>query len=418
MTTGKGLLAMLTVAASAAAQVPPDPAALLSQAEAALKQYRTVQFSLDRTIEVRFAATRKRLTDRTSVVFANPDRLRIESKGQIANHLLVSDTGGTWIYDTDTKSYGKIPAVMDLTLSVSSLGLPIAPGVALMPLMPAIVSQETIMLDGQKHDCWIVQGSGQGEFGGGDYQEPVWTLWLDKKSGIELKSTFSARLMINGAWCQMDFTSVKHSLKLNTPVPESRFTFAVPRNGKEGSLGQVIGGSDLFFDASVSGKLNLADMAIQVGDKPLEMEGHPLLLVYAPLWCEPCRQSMPTLERLHQEYMGQGLVVVQYTAAADLATLQKVIQSSSPVAYTLVYGPEDKGDFKISGYPTFVLVDKTGNVVGNQTGFGSKPGYDEAALRRLLMRAGLGRDASQRQESQTKSRKKKKNDKADRTPPL
>lgn len=396
----------------------PDGAALLNQAEAALRQYRSIQFSLDRTLDVSFAAKRKRLTDRTSVVFANPGRMRIESKGKIANHLLVSETGGTWIYDVDAKRYWKIPAIMDLSLSVASTGLPIAPGVALMSLNPVTIGEETVIVDGQKYNCWIVQSSGTGGIDGGEYKDPVWTQWLDKKSGLDLKSALSVRALVSGAWLQMDIRSVKRSLKLNAPVAESHFVFAAPGGAKEGNPGNLVGGSDLFFDASALGKLNLAEIAIQIGGKPVEMEGHTVLLAYAPLWCEPCRQSMPTLQRLYQEYMGQGLVVVQYTAAPDGASLEKLLQTSSPVTYPVVYGPELKGDLKISGYPTFVLVDKTGIVVGNQTGFGPGADYDEAALRRLLLRTGLGRDLNQRQEFQKKSKKKKKSDTAGGPPPL
>jgi thiol-disulfide isomerase/thioredoxin len=330
---------------------------------------------------------------------------------QLINQLLISDGGGSSIYDFSANAYWNVPAAMDLVTSVVSFGLPTQPGAALISMNAQTIGQEVITIDGQKHDCWVVQNSGEGRFGEDSsfsLRAPIWTIWLDKKLGIDLQSTFSARTQAGDLQGQLEIKAVKKSLRFNAAVADSRFSFPVAYRVKPGGAAELQK-SDLFIDSNIAGKLSVGTLTNERWDKPLEVAGHPVLLAYAPTWCQPCRQSMPVLGKLFQEFKNEGLVVVQYPAGENQTTLDQFL-ATSPVAYPMASGleAEAEGDFKVSGYPTFVMFDSAGKIVANQTGFANQPGYDETALRRMLARANLGRRPDTNPQSSKKAKKKTK----------
>ena len=336
----------------------------MGQAEAALKKYHTVEFSLDRTTDFIAVGKRKRFTDRVSVAFVNPGKLRMESHGQLLNQLVVSDGGNTSIFDFKAKAYWTLPAAMDLTSSVASLGFPARPGAALLSASPQTLGEEVLTIDGQRHDCWIVQDSGTGEFsvnGALSLREPVWTLWLDKKLGIDLQSTFSAALLVGAVQGRMEVKTVKKSLKLNADVAESRFTFPSPYRAKAGAAADLAE-ADFFIEPNMTGKLDSVVLTREGRDKPTELLGHPVLLAYAPTWCQPCRQSMAVLGKLYREHKDQGLIVVQYFVGEERIALEQFL-AKSPVEYEAVDQADAFADLKVSGYPTFIMFDKDGEIV-------------------------------------------------------
>jgi hypothetical protein len=117
---------------------------------------------------------------------------------------------------------------------------------------------------------------------------------------------------------------------------------------------------------------------------------------------------MSLLERLYQEYKDKGFLVIQVIGRDRPGALRS---DAPPVSYTTVV--EADLDLQVSGYPTFVMLDRDGNIVGNQTGFADRPGYDEAALRRILAEADVESIPAPRQNSPKSKKKMKALDKKD-----
>src|ERR1035438_1412904 len=83
---------------------------------------------------------------------------------------------------------------------------------------------EILEMDGQKHDCWVVEtkvGSMEiPQAAGAKVSDMVMTTWLDKKLGIDLQFAVSMKMEVAGNSIGMNQKMVKKNLKLDEPVPD------------------------------------------------------------------------------------------------------------------------------------------------------------------------------------------------------
>jgi len=110
-----------------------------------------------------------------------------------------------------------------------------------------------------------------------------------------------------------------------------------------------------------------------------------VLLDFWATWCVPCRASMPSVERISQEYKDQGLVVLGVDTGEDRDTVQQFLQKT-PMAYPAVLAGESGilEAYKVTAFPTFVLIGRDGKIAAYEVGFGG-----EGVLRGMLEKAGL-----------------------------
>jgi len=113
------------------------------------------------------------------------------------------------------------------------------------------------------------------------------------------------------------------------------------------------------------GKLSLADL-----------KGQVVMINFWATWCGPCRQEMPLLAQLHDQYEPLGFTMlgvnVEPDSAAAVAWLKGV-----PVTFPILFDTDSAvaGSFGVEGMPSSVLVDRNGQVRYIHRGY--KPG-DEA----------------------------------------
>jgi thiol-disulfide isomerase/thioredoxin len=123
--------------------------------------------------------------------------------------------------------------------------------------------------------------------------------------------------------------------------------------------------------------------------KLADFKGKIVLLDFWGYWCGPCVHSMPELAELHEKYKDKGLVIIAVHdgSATDIADMmaklerpKKEIWGGKDLPFLIALdsgkvGPGDtaygSGDttaaYGITGFPTQVLIDKDGNVVGRST---------------------------------------------------
>lgn len=101
---------------------------------------------------------------------------------------------------------------------------------------------------------------------------------------------------------------------------------------------------------------------------PQSFQGKPLLLDFWATWCVPCRESLPSLEKLYNEYKSKGLLLLSLDEdedpqkAADFWAQNHVPWSN----YHLDKLSADK--FPVHGIPYSVLVNSSGDIVFSQAG--------------------------------------------------
>lgn len=104
------------------------------------------------------------------------------------------------------------------------------------------------------------------------------------------------------------------------------------------------------------------------------LKGKVLLVDFWATWCGPCKAASPTMQKLHEKYAKDGLVVIganTYEQPKDRATAAAKYQKDHK--YTYVFTKEnDKlaSQLGARGIPFFVFVDRQGVVREVATGFG------------------------------------------------
>jgi cytochrome c biogenesis protein CcmG/thiol:disulfide interchange protein DsbE len=102
------------------------------------------------------------------------------------------------------------------------------------------------------------------------------------------------------------------------------------------------------------------------------LRGKPVLLDFWATWCEPCRESMPHVQALHDQFKEKGLMVlgIDTNEPAESAAKYFVDQKYS-FANLLGSGSDVIKNYGAEAIPRVVLIDRDGVVRYVHTGWGS-----------------------------------------------
>lgn len=90
------------------------------------------------------------------------------------------------------------------------------------------------------------------------------------------------------------------------------------------------------------------------------------------LWCFPCKQEMPGLSKLQQEYAGKGLKVVALANSSDGVKQIENFYKKNHINTLDIFIDGDNKNFKVfhlKGLPTSIIVNKNGEEVGHISGY-------------------------------------------------
>lgn len=114
-----------------------------------------------------------------------------------------------------------------------------------------------------------------------------------------------------------------------------------------------------------------------------DFKSKTILLDFWEVWCGPCIESMPKVEKLYEKYKNKGFRI--YGIVNDLKQLQsaKNLVRSKGIQFPILSGNAKlKIDYKFDGgVPMYVLIDKTGKVSWVSRGY---PGDMEKRIIRAL----------------------------------
>lgn len=99
-------------------------------------------------------------------------------------------------------------------------------------------------------------------------------------------------------------------------------------------------------------------------------------------WCPPCKEEMPSMERLYRRYKEQGFTILAISIDADMSGVEPFIKS---LKLTFPIGLDPTGavsnDYAVRALPSSYLVDRSGNIVAVALG---PRDWDSSAARAVI----------------------------------
>lgn len=122
------------------------------------------------------------------------------------------------------------------------------------------------------------------------------------------------------------------------------------------------------------------DFALKSGDgknlRLSEFRGDVVMINFWASWCGPCRQEMPLLEELYQEYEPLGFTILGVNVEENSAKAKDLLRKI-PVSFPVLFDNTSKVSklYDVVAMPSTVLIDRDGNMRYLHQGY--KPGYIE-----------------------------------------
>ncbi|MEM7292124.1 MAG: TlpA disulfide reductase family protein [Pseudomonadota bacterium] len=117
-----------------------------------------------------------------------------------------------------------------------------------------------------------------------------------------------------------------------------------------------------------------------------EQRGQVVMINFWASWCGPCRQEMPLLDQMYQQFKPLGFTVLGVNVEENSSAAKNMLKST-PVSFPILFDDQNVVSqlYKVKAMPTTILVDRDGNMRYLHQGY--KPGYEVAyqeQVRKLL----------------------------------
>jgi len=110
----------------------------------------------------------------------------------------------------------------------------------------------------------------------------------------------------------------------------------------------------------------------------------PVILDFWATWCKPCLKNLPNLEKLYEKYENKGVQVygINEDGPRSLAKVEPLVNSLG-ITFPIILDENRElvRKYKVSGFPTTILIDKNKNIVYSIQGY--RPG-DEKVLQQKI----------------------------------
>jgi thiol-disulfide isomerase/thioredoxin len=115
-------------------------------------------------------------------------------------------------------------------------------------------------------------------------------------------------------------------------------------------------------------------------------KGKVIYLDYWASWCKPCRQSFSWMNKMHERYGKDDLVIIAVSLDADKKQAKSFLQKI-PAKFNIAYDPDGitAEAYGLKAMPTSYLINRKGKLVHTAIGFhGGKTQALEARIKQLL----------------------------------
>jgi len=107
-----------------------------------------------------------------------------------------------------------------------------------------------------------------------------------------------------------------------------------------------------------------------------EHRGEVVMINFWASWCAPCRQEMPLLEELYNQYQPLGFTILGVNVEQDSSKALAMLEDI-PVSFPTLLDTQSTVSklYDVVAMPTSILIDRDGNMRYLHHGY--KPGYEE-----------------------------------------
>jgi thiol-disulfide isomerase/thioredoxin len=115
------------------------------------------------------------------------------------------------------------------------------------------------------------------------------------------------------------------------------------------------------------------------------VKGKVVLFEFWTSWCKYCEEEASLVDDIAKEFSDKGLIVLAVDVLEpDKTVKQYLVEHPRSVPIVLTKDTNLAAMYNAQSYPIYVVVDREGNIAGEQRGAAGERG-----LRRLLKRAGI-----------------------------
>ncbi|MEA1890536.1 MAG: TlpA disulfide reductase family protein [Pseudomonadota bacterium] len=102
-----------------------------------------------------------------------------------------------------------------------------------------------------------------------------------------------------------------------------------------------------------------------------DLRGKVAVVNFWAVWCPPCREEMPSLERLRRKLAGKPAAVLAINQGEDAERILSYLWGLDPVPEFPILLDQDmkvSSEWAVTGLPTTYIIDKQGNIVYRMIG--------------------------------------------------
>ena len=99
------------------------------------------------------------------------------------------------------------------------------------------------------------------------------------------------------------------------------------------------------------------------------LRGKVVFLNLWATWCPPCREEMPSMERLYQQFRGRDFAMLAVAADEEKRAVETFVRDHQ-LSFPVLFDPDRQvGDaYGVWGYPETFLIDRSGTIVEHVVG--------------------------------------------------
>jgi thiol-disulfide isomerase/thioredoxin len=216
------------------------------------------------------------------------------------------------------------------------------------------------------------------------------TIAFARTDGLPRRVASAAEIPGEEAMSGMNTTATFNGVKADPTMDEKTFSTATPAGYKKQEMAAESGqrGPEIKVkagDPALDFKLmDLAGKEVTLAS----LKGKVVLLDFWATWCGPCKQAMPSIQKISEDYKGKDVVILGVNTWEKKEGAGKKYMTDKGFTYGCLLAGDDLAvAYGISGIPTLIVIGKDGKIEKIEVGFG--PEGDKGL--RAAIEAGLAK---------------------------